>query len=438
MPVAEFSPYKEKTLYLLKFYPYNGIMIPREQYMKNLLSHKDNKLIKVITGLRRCGKSTLLQLFKEYLLLNGVQDGHIININFELMAYDNIREYKDFYQLIREKLTNKGKYYLLLDEIQQVKHWEKAINSLSVETGIDVDIYITGSNAHLLSSDISTLLSGRYVEIKMLPLSFREYLQFDHLPKESGEPAPKLPLCIEEKFYQYLKYGSLPAIASLPQNDNTIYPFLLGIYNSVIVKDIVERTGSKDVTLLEKLLRFVISNTGNTISSNKISGFLSAQRKGESVKSTTIASYLNTLEKAYIVYKADRYDIKGKEQLKTFSKYYVSDTGIRNAMLGYADSDIGHVLETIVYFELLRRGYRVYIGKWYDKEVDFFAIRQDTKKYYQVTLSMMDEGVKARELSSLKAIPDNYEKTILSMDKNYVSDNEGIRFKNIIEFLLEE
>ena len=404
-------------------------MIAREQYMKNLLSYKDNKLIKVITGLRRCGKSTLLQLFKEYLLQNGVLPDHIININFELMAYDNIREYKDFYKLIREKLTRKGKYYLLLDEIQQVEHWEKAINSLNVEVDINVDIYITGSNAYLLSSDISTLLSGRYVEIKMLPLSFKEFLQFAHVPEEFS---------IEEKFNQYLKYGSLPAIASLPQNDSTIYPFLLGVYNSVIVKDIVERTRSKDVTLLEKLLRFVISNTGNIISGNKISGFLSTQNKGESVKSTTITSYLNTLEKAYIVYKVDRYDIKGKEQLKTFSKYYVADTGIRNAILGYADSDIGHVLETVVYFELLRRGYQVYIGKWYNNEVDFFAIRQDTKKYYQVTFSLMDESVKTRELVSLKAISDNYEKIVLSMDKNYISDHEGINFKNIIDFLLEE
>ena len=404
-------------------------MIAREQYMTNLLSYKDNKLIKVITGLRRCGKSTLLKLFKEYLLQNNVSLNHIIDINFELIIYDNIREYKDFYKLIREKLTGKGKYYLLLDEIQQVEHWEKAINSLNVETDIDVDIYITGSNAHLLSSDISTLLSGRYVEIKMLPLSFKEFLHFNHLPTKFS---------IEEKFNQYLKYGSLPAIASLPQNDSTIYPFLMGIYNSVIVKDVVERTRSRDVTLLEKLVRFVICNTGNIISSNKISGFLSSQGKGESIKSTTIASYLNILEKAYIVYKVDRYDIKGKEQLKTFSKYYVSDTGIRNAILGYADSDIGHVLETIVYFELLRRGYNVYIGKWYNNEVDFFAIRQDTKKYYQVTLSLMDESVKTRELASFTAISDNYEKTILSMDKNYVNNYKGICFKNIIDFLLEE
>jgi len=403
-------------------------MVARKEYMENLLSYKDNKIIKVITGLRRCGKSTLLHLFEEYLLKSGVSADRIININFELMTYDNIREYREFYRLIRDKLIKKEKYYLLLDEIQQVEHWEKAINSLNIETDIDVDIYITGSNAHLLSSDISTLLSGRYVEIKMLPLSFKEFLQFDHLPKEFS---------IEEKFNQYLKYGSLPVIASLPQNDSTIYPFLLGVYNSVVVKDIVERTQSRDVALLEKLLRFVISNTGNIISSNNISGFLSAQGKGESVKSTTIASYLNMLEKAYIVYKVDRYDIKGKEQLKTLSKYYVVDSGIRNAIMGHADGDIGHVLETIVYFELLRRGFSVYVGKWYNNEVDFLAIRQDTKKYFQVTLSLMDESVKAREFTSLKDIPDNYEKTILSMDKNYISDKDGIHFKNIIDWLLE-
>jgi len=403
-------------------------MIIRKEYIEMLLSYKDNKLIKVITGLRRCGKSTLLQLFQENLLQNNVFADRIININFELMIYDSIRDYREFYRLIREKLTQKGKYYLLLDEIQQVEHWEKAINSLIAETDIDVDIYITGSNAYLLSSDISTLLSGRYVEIKMLPLSFKEFLQFKHLPEEFS---------IEEKFNQYLKYGSLPIVASLPQNDNTIFPYLLGVYNSVVVKDIVGRTQNRDVALLEKLLRFVISNTGNIISSNKISGFLNTQSKGVSVKSSTIATYLDTLEKAFIVYKVDRYDIKGKEQLKTLSKYYVADSGIRNAIMGYAGSDIGHVLETIVYFELIRRGFNVFIGKWYDNEVDFFAIRQDTKKYYQVTLSLMDENVKTREITSLKKIPDNYEKTILSMDKNYINNNEGINFKNIIDFLLE-
>jgi len=404
-------------------------MIARDIYMERLKAYKDNKLIKVITGLRRCGKSTLLQLYKRFLLEGGVKSDCIIDINFELMAYDDIRDYKQFYSLVRDKIPTDSKCYLLLDEVQQVDSWEKAINSLNVETDIDVDIYVTGSNAHMLSSDISTLLSGRYVEIKMLPLSFKEFLLFEHLP--SG-------WSVEDKFQQYLKYGSLPAVTALPQEDMTVNEFLLGIYNTVVVKDIVARTGSRDVDLLEKIMRYVISNTGNVISSNKISGFLSAQGKGENVKASTITTYLNTLEKAYIVYQAHRFDIKGKEQLKTLSKFYVADTGIRNALMGYSGSDIGHVLETVVYFELLRRGYKVFIGKWLESEVDFLAIRQDTRKYYQVTLSMIDESVKERELAPLVAISDNYEKTILSMDKSYITDHEGIRFENIIDFLLSE
>ncbi|MDR0904678.1 MAG: ATP-binding protein [Oscillospiraceae bacterium] len=397
--------------------------------MAQLLAYKDNPLIKVITGLRRCGKSTLLQLFKADLLSGGVPAAHIIDINFELMVYDEIRDYKQFYKLIRGAIPAVGKCYLLLDEVQQVTHWEKAINSLNVEPDIDVDIYITGSNAYLLSSDISTLLSGRYVEIKMLPLSFKEFLRFDHLPGDWS---------VEDKFNQYLKFGGLPAVTSLPQDNTTVNQFLLGIYSTVILKDVIERSRNKDSALLERIVKYVIGNTGNIVSSNKISGFLSAQEQGVSVKSATVSSYLDTLEKAYIVYKVDRYDIKGKEQLKTLAKYYVADTGIRNALTGYSDNDIGHVLETVVYFELLRRGYQVFIGKWYDKEVDFLAVRQDTKKYYQVTLSLMDESVKNRELAPFEGIHDNYEKVILSMDKSYVTDHEGIRFQNIIDFLLGE
>ena len=404
-------------------------MIQRVQYMKRLKAFKDNKLIKVITGLRRCGKSTLLQLFKQDLLESGITVEHIIDLNFELMAFDHIREYRQFYKLVRGMIPQNGKCYLLLDEVQQVEHWEKAVNSLSVETDIDVDIYITGSNAHLLSSDISTLLSGRYVEIKMLPLSFKEFILFKHLPAD---------MSVEDKFRHYLKYGCLPAVTTLPQEDYPINEFLRGIYNTVIVKDVVARSNNKDVELLEKLIRYVISNTGNIVSYNKISGFLNSQGKSESVKSSTIASYLSTLEKAYIVYQASRFDIKGKEQLKTLSKFYVADTGIRNMLTGYSDRDMGHVLETVVYFELLRRGYQVFIGKWYDSEVDFLAVRQDTRKYYQVTLSMMSESVQKRELAPLMAIRDNYEKTILSMDKTYITDHEGIIFQNIIDFLLAE
>ena len=399
-------------------------MISRDNYLERLKAFKDNKLIKVITGIRRCGKSTLLELFKEYLKGEGVSDDNIIHINLELMKYDDVRDYKTFYNLITEKIKNNDRCYLLIDEIQQVDKWEKSINSMNVE--FNVDIYITGSNAYLLSSEISTLLSGRYVEIKMLPLSFKEYLEFDHLPHD---------WTLEDKFNQYLKFGSLPAVPTLPQDNTTINEFLLGIYNTVIVKDVISRNNIKDIGLLEQIVKYVVANTGNIISANKISGYISSQGRGETTKATTVSNYLDMLEKAYIIYPVKRYDIKGKEQLKNLAKYYVVDTGIRNMLMGYSDSDFGHVLETIVYLELIRRGYQVFIGKWYELEVDFIAVKQDEKKYYQVCLTLMDEKVKERELAPLKAIPDNYEKTILSMDKTYITDYEGIKFENIIDFL---
>jgi len=401
-------------------------MISREHYLERLKAFKDNKLIKVITGIRRCGKSTLLEIFKEYLLSDGVNASNIIHINLELMKYDDVRDYKTFYSLITEQITNKDRYYLLIDEIQQVEKWEKAINSINVE--YNVDIYLTGSNAYLLSSEISTLLSGRYVEIKMLPLSFKEYLQFDHLPKE---------WTVEDKFNQYLKFGSLPAVASIPQDNTTVNDFLLGIYNTVIVKDVISRNKIKDMALLERIVKYVVANTGNIISASKISGYLSSQDRGEKTKAATISNYLDMLEKAYIIYPVKRYDIKGKEQLKNLAKYYVVDTGIRNMLMGYSDGDLGHILETVVYLELIREGYQVFIGKWYDAEVDFIAVKQDEKKYFQVTLSLMDEKVKERELAPLREIPDNYEKIILSMDKTFITDYEGIKYKNIIDFLLE-
>ncbi len=401
-------------------------MISRDDYLERLKAFKDNKLIKVITGIRRCGKSTLLELFREYLTGGGVSDDNIIHINLELMKYDDVRDHKTFYNLITQKIKNDDRCYLLIDEIQQIDKWEKAINSINVE--FNVDIYITGSNAYLLSSEISTLLSGRYVEIKMLPLSFREYLEFDHLPHD---------WTLEDKFNQYLKFGSLPAVPTLPQDNTTINEFLLGIYNTVIVKDVISRNSIKDIGLLEQVVKYVVANTGNIISANKISGYISSQGRGGTTKATTVSNYLDMLEKAYIIYPVKRYDIKGKEQLKNLAKYYVVDTGIRNMLMGYSDSDFGHFLETIVYFELIRRGYQVFIGKWYESEVDFIAVKQDGKKYYQVCLTIMDEKVKECELAPLKAISDNYEKTVLSMDKTYITDYEGIKFENNIDFLTE-
>ncbi|MBQ3124808.1 MAG: ATP-binding protein [Clostridia bacterium] len=401
-------------------------MVSRDNYLKRLIAFKDNKLIKVITGIRRCGKSTLLEIFKEYLLSEGVDSENIIHINLELMRYDDIKDYKTFYSLITEQITNNDRYYLLIDEVQQVNGWEKAVNSINVEA--NVDIYLTGSNAYLLSSEISTLLSGRFVEIKMLPLSFKEFLNFGHLPED---------WTVEDKFNQYLKFGSLPAVATIPQDNTTVNEFLLGIYNTVIVKDVISRNKIKDVQLLEQVVKYVAANTGSIISASKISGYISSQGRGEITKAATISNYLDMLEKAYIIYPVKRYDIKGKEQLKNLAKYYVVDTGIRNMLMGYSDNDFGHILETVVYLELIRRGYQVFVGKWYEAEVDFIAIKQEEKKYYQVTLSLMDERVKERELSPLKLIPDNYEKIILSMDKSYVTDCDGIKFENIIEFLLK-
>lgn len=401
-------------------------MVSRDNYLDRLKAFMNNKLIKVITGVCRCGKSTLLEILKKYLISEGVNADNIIHINLELMKYDEVRDYKTFYNLICDQIRNTERYYLLIDEIQQVSKWEKAINSMNTE--FNVDIYITGSNAYLLSSEISTLLSGRYVEIKMLLLSFKEYLEFDHLPKD---------WTLEDKFNQYLKFGSLPAVATIPQDNTTVNEFLLGIYNTVIVKDVIFRNKIKDIGLLEQIVKYVVANTGNIISASKISGYISSQAKGETTKATTVSNYLDMLEKAYIIYPVKRYDIKGKEQLKNLAKYYVVDTGIRNMLMGYSDTDLGHIIETVVYFELIRRGYQVFIGKWYELEVDFIAVKQDSKKYYQVCLTLMDEKVKERELAPLKAIPDNYEKTIISMDKTYMTDYEGIKSENIIDFLME-
>jgi predicted AAA+ superfamily ATPase len=400
-------------------------MIARNDYLKRLIAYKDNVIIKVIVGMRRCGKSTLLQLYQDYLLANDVSSQNIIYINFELMEYDGVRDYKDLYQLLKKRIAPAHKNYILLDEIQQVIGWEKVVNSLVLEA--DIDMYITGSNAYLLSSELSTMLSGRYVEIRMLPLSFKEYLTFQQTDEK---------VSLEDRFTQYVKFGSLPGILSLPQDNTTINDYLLGIYNTVILKDVVQRNNIRDITLLEQVLKVVVNNVGNIISANKISAFITSESKGvNTVKSTTIDNYLTMLENAFILYKALRYDIKGKENLKSLAKYYVVDTGIRNLLLGYTDTDYGHILENIVYLELLRRGYQVFIGKWYEAEVDFVAIKQEERKYYQVTYSLMNENVKAREMAPLMAIPDNYEKIILSMDKNFITDHDGIKFMNILDFL---
>lgn len=399
-------------------------MKKRDLYLNKLIQFKDKQFIKVITGIRRCGKSTLLKLFKEYLLENDVNEKQIIYINFESMQFDDIKDYKLLYKYIKEHIVENSRTYLLLDEVQEVVHWEKAVNSFLVD--FDVDIYLTGSNAWLLSSELSTLLSGRYVEIKMLPLSFKEYMDF--IEKTSSDR--------EKDFQLYLRYGGLPPIIELNNNFNMIQPFLSGIYNTVLMKDIVQRNIVRDPALLDNLVRFLADNVGNSISTKKISDYLTSA--GRKTTSATIDNYLQMLEKAFIFYRANRYDIKGKLYLKTQEKYYIVDTGIRNNLLGLRNMDYGHILENVVYLELLRRGFDVYIGKIGSMEVDFIAVKANKKIYYQVSASILDEKTKERELRSLMSIPDQYDKILLTMDKPYAEDFEGIKWVNIIDFLLED
>lgn len=399
-------------------------MINRELYMNKLLAYKDTEFIKIITGIRRCGKSSLLKLFMEKILEEN-KTANVIYMNFESFEFDDITNYKDMYNKIKEKINKKEKNYILLDEVQRIKEWEKAVNALTVD--FDSDIYITGSNAYLLSSELSTFLSGRYIEIRILPLSFKEFLDFTKLEDN---------LTIEDKFIEYVKFGGMPGIITLKNEENLYENAIKGIYNTVFMKDVVERNKLVDATLLEKILKFLMSNIGSLISSKKIADFLTSQ--GTKITHNTVLNYLKMLENAYIIYRVPRYDIKGKELLKTLEKYYIVDTGIRNIILGFRNSDFGHIIENIVYFELLRRGYEVTIGKTDSLEVDFIATNSNDKKYYQVTYTMINESVKNRELNSLKNINDNYEKTVLTMDKLYNNTcEEGIKIKYLIDFLLE-
>lgn len=398
-------------------------MIIRETYLKKMIDAKDTEFIKVITGVRRSGKSTLLLMFKNYLHDNGIDDKNIVYINFESGLYDDIKDHKSLYNYVKDRI-NKNRMYLLLDEVQNIENWEKTINSFKVD--FNIDIYLTGSNAYLLSSELSTLLSGRYLEIKMYPLSFKEYLLFNSYDNNN----------LEEKFNEYLKYGGLPAITTIKNNDELTLSYLNDIYNSIVKKDIIDRNNIKDTVLLENIIKYLSNNIGSPISSNKISDYLNSNKISEKTNHQTIDNYLNMLEKSFIMYKADRTDIKNKSLLKTLGKYYISDTGIRNVIMGFRNIDEGHLIENIVYLELLRRGYRVNIGKTRDYEVDFVAENPNVIKYYQVTQTLNYEEVMLREIRSLESIDDNYEKIILTMDKSINNDFRGIKIINLIDWLL--
>ena len=407
-------------------------LINRPRYMNVLLQHKDVDLVKIVTGIRRCGKSSLLDLFHEKLLNDGTPKENIIHMNLESMRFRSIKNYEQFYDYVAALVPKTGRTYLIFDELQVVEHWERAIESFRLD--FDVDIYITGSNAYMLSSDFSTLLSGRYVEIKMLPLSFSEFIDFNEfLPSESTE----------DKFLKYIKFGGMPVLREYSFNENRCFQALEGIYSTVVLRDILQRNSSADEQTLRKIVMFLCSNIGSMTSPNNIGNVLASEKtigtgraKGPAGK--TVEKYVKLLNDAFVFFSVGRYDIKGRELLKTLGKNYIIDTGFRNMLLGYRDADRGHILENIVYLELLRRDYRVYIGKIGETEVDFIAEKPTDKIYIQVTESMLSPETRERELKPLRMIPDNYEKLVLCTDKIFDLPENGIKIKNIPEWLLSE
>lgn len=375
--------------------------------------------------MRRSGKSTLMEMYKDELLQDGVNGENIQYFNLEMIKYEDITDYKALYDLVDSQMKP-GKTYLFFDEIERISDWERAINSLSIE--YDVDIYITGSNAYLLAGNFATLLSGRFVEIKILPLSFKEY--YAHYEGQQSK---------EELFQSYLKYGSLPQILTLPQDDKTINTFLTGIYNTIIIEDIMEKNDVKDVDLLKRVFLYLCSNTGSITSASKISVSLAEQLSlDKSIRNQSISKILTMLEKAFIIYTVPRYDIKGKEVLKSLEKYYITDTGIRNSQVGYSISHYAYTIENVVYLELIRRGYKVYAGKCDSNEVDFVAVDSYGKTYFQVANSILDEDARKRETKPLYMINDLYQRVLITTDSIYAKDLDGIKVYNIIEFLLED
>ena len=430
----------------------------RDIYLNKLIAFQDTEPVKVITGIRRCGKSSLMKLMIKHLLDTGITQKQILSINFESMEYRDM-DVKSFYNYVKERVLFDKRMYLFFDELQRLDKWEDAVNSFRVD--FDCDIYITGSNSYLLSSEYSTYLSGRHVEIKMLPLSFSEFLDFHgYEVHEKKSPTGEIkkraydsdgePVDWEELYETYLHYGGMPGIADVGLVQDRVLAILDGIYSTVVVRDILEREkrrGQRQITdpiLLRKIMLFLADNIGNNTSLNSISNTLISEKMLENrakqgkPANQTIAAYVGALKESYMFYEIKRFDIKGKEELKTLGKYYIVDIGLRNYLLGYRNVDTGHILENIVYFELLRRGYDVAIGKIDNKEIDFIATKDDEKIYYQVTEDMTDEQTRERELTPLRLVPDNYEKVILVMRTDSTASVDGIKIRRIFDFLLDD
>ena len=428
----------------------------RDLYLNKLIAFQDMEPVKVVTGIRRCGKSSLLKLMIQHLLDTGVPKEQIVEMNFESYDYKDLTS-NGLYNHVKAMAIPGKSMYLFFDEIQRVPRWEEAVNSFRVD--LDCDIYITGSNAYLLSSEYATYLSGRCVEIKMLPLSFREFMDFQGFElrettsslggtrkqalDQNGERYE-----LREIFEAYLRFGGMPGIADVGLDQERALTLLDGIYSTVVVRDILEREkrrGQRQITdpiLLRKIILFLADNIGCTVSANSIGntlvneGLLDGGSRKTAPSAHTVQAYLGALLDSYIFYDVKRFDIKGKEFLRTLGKYYIADIGLRNYLLGFRDRDTGHVLENIVYFELLRRGYDVAIGKVDNAEIDFVATKADEKIYVQVTESMTGEDVRRRELNPLQKVKDNYEKTVLSLDPGLETSYEGIKSLNLIDWLV--
>ena len=394
-------------------------MVQRKQYMEKLIKMKDKKIIKVVTGIRRCGKSTLLLLFRDYLKECGVEENQIISVNFEDIASEPLLDYRKLHEYVTKRLIPGKMTYVFLDEIQNVPQFQKTVDSLFIKD--NVDVYITGSNAQMLSGELATLLSGRYIEISMLPLSFAEYYELVGGDKRDA-------------WNGYYRNGGFPYTVAI-EDEDIRRDYLMGIYNTVLLKDIVARKRISDIPLLESVIKFLFDNVGNIVSSKKIADSLTSY--GRKTTSVTVESYIEALTGAFVLYKAGRYDVKGKQHLKSLEKYYLVDVSLRRLLLGDKNADIGHILENIVYLELLRRGYTVNIGKVDDKEIDFIAVTGGDKVYYQVAASILDPATFEREIAPLKKVTDHYPKFILSMDELPMGE-EGIKQVNIVDFLLEK
>ena len=429
----------------------------RDSYLNKLIAFKDTEPVKVVTGIRRCGKSSLLKLMVKHLKETGIQDNQIIEMNFESHAFKKMNS-DDVYDYVKSRILPNKRMYLFFDELQRIDKWEDAINSFRVD--FDCDIYITGSNAYLLSSEYSTYLSGRCVEIKMLPLSFLEFIQFHgfELKEVSTKLGTKLQVFDEnnekyelrELFDSYMKFGGMPGIADVGLDQEKALILLDGIYSTVVVRDILERElrrNQKKITdpiLLKKIILYLADNIGSNISLSSVGnglvneGLLNDYDRKTKPSTHTVQSYVEALLESYFFYEIKRFDIKGKEYLRTLGKYYIVDIGLRNYLLGFRNRDRGHALENVVYFELLRRGYDVAIGKIDNAEVDFIATNANEKIYIQVTESMIDENVRKRELAPLERINDNYEKIVLSLDTGLDSSYEGIRSLNLMNWLVQK